>query len=610
MKFIVAIICLALSLLAGSPTLATGDAGQETPFLSLGVGARSLGLGGAYAALSNDATAIHYNPAGLADMDYQEVALMHSILIEGTIYDFVSWAYPITENHGVGAGVMRIGTDDIIRREDFADRGRFDFAYTQIVLGYGRNLGERLAAGLSLEIFQQSLDNNSDFGTGLDAGINVRLWRNLRLSAVAHEILRHELILVERAEKSPLVIQTGLSWAAFELSDHASVTAAVDLEKQEERNLKTRSGVEVTLHDALALRAGYDRDNFAGGVGLKAGRIKVDYAYKMVDYTDGIHHISLSFLLGKPTDERIRLRELAKLPPEPTEEEKRFAGLMDTANRYFRRFQLDSAAAYFQMALEMQPDNGEIIGTLAAIEESRRVQQAQEEALRAAREDVLMTLKTFVAQAEQMLSHRMYRAALDLLDLIFDIDPANTEANQLRDRIVLARDAEVTLQLESASRAARSGKWFEAMEAYNRVLELDSASVAAQQGKLRAMAEMDLPERVRQGMELFEKGDLAGARARFQAVLEVNPNEPTAQEYLRRISSRLPARPAATLEDLQKDRVYWELYLEGMRHMRNKDYQRAIEVWEKVLEAYPNNANTIDNIEQARLRLGTQSPTD
>jgi tetratricopeptide (TPR) repeat protein len=321
---------------------------------------------------------------------------------------------------------------------------------------------------------------------------------------------------------------------------------------------------------------------------------------------DDVHHISISFFLGTSTTERIRLRELAKLPPEPTEEEKRFSALMATANRFFLRFQLDSARVYFQQALEMQPDNEEIIGTLAAIEEARRVQGEQEEALRVARESINQTLHTFITQSEQMLAQRMYQAALDFLGLIFEIDPGNTSANQLRDQIVAARSAELAASLERAQQAAQASRWSEAVEAYNRVLELDPENPTAQQAKLQMVAALDLPQRIRLAVELFDRGELAEAAMRFRAILGVNPNETVAQEYLRRIQERPAVRPVATLEDLQKDRESWELYLEGLRFMRNKEYQKAIEAWEKVLLAYPNNANTLDNLEQARLRLGTQ----
>jgi len=219
---------------------------------------------------------------------------------------------------------------------------------------------------------------------------------------------------------------------------------------------------------------------------------------------------------------------------------------------------------------------------------------------------VSQTLASFVDQAERLLGNRMYRAALDLLDLIFDIDPGNVSANEVRQRIEEARAAETFTSFEKARTAVDGGRWSEAIEAYNRVLELDPANQAARIAKQQLLARMDLPEKIRLGIEMYEKGDLAEARTRFEAVLSVNPNEPLALEYLRRIQESQARPPTSTLEDLQKDRVYWELYLYGLRHMRNKDYRRAIEAWERVLQAYPNNPSTLDNIEQARLRLGIE----
>jgi len=587
-----------------------GDAGRETPFSSIGAGARSIGMGGGLTSLTSDATAIHYNPAGLADLDYQEVAFMHSLLFEGSTYDFAAWVYPITENHGVGCGMMRIGIDDIIRREDFADRGRFDFAYTQLLLAYGRNFSDLLAAGVSLKIIHQSLDSYSDFGVGIDAGLNIKLYRNLHLGAVGRELLQSELKLVTLSEKTPRAASVGLSLHDLALSEPTRLSLNIDLEKNDGRDIQMHAGAEILFHNQFALRVGYDRDELAFGTGLKYGLLKLDYAYKLVDYVQDLHHISVSFLLGKSTAERIRLRELALLPPEPTEEEKQFAALIDHADSFFHRFQLDSARVYFLAALDMQPGNQEIIGTLAAIEKSRRIQQEQEEALRTARDDITQTLNSFVAQAERLLALRLYHAALDLLDLIFDIDPDHAVANALRDRIEELREVEMYESFEQARTAADAGQWVEAMAAYNRVLEIDTENQAARIAKQQLLARMDLPERIRFAVQMYEQGNLTEARTRFEAILEVNPNEPLALEYLRRINTPETAPsaqpPVSTLEDLQADHVHWEMYLEGLRHMRNKEYHQAIKVWERVLKAYPNNTSTLENIRQARLRLGTE----
>ncbi len=115
------VAALALFTWVGVITSASGgDAGRETPFVSIGAGARSIAMGGGLTSLAADATTIHYNPAGLASLEYQEIAFMHSLLFEGSTYDFASWVYPITENHGVGGGLMRIESIDAVTTE----RGR------------------------------------------------------------------------------------------------------------------------------------------------------------------------------------------------------------------------------------------------------------------------------------------------------------------------------------------------------------------------------------------------------------------------------------------------------------------------------------------------------
>ena len=37
--------------------------------------------------------------------------------------------------------------------------------------------------------------------------------------------------------------------------------------------------------------------------------------------------------------------------------------------------------------------------------------------------------------------------------------------------------------------------------------------------------------------------------------------------------------------------------------MRDKKYSEAIAAWQKVLNTYPDNPNTLNNIDQASLRL-------
>ncbi len=583
----------------------TGDAGRESPF-SIGNGARALAMGGGVISLSQDASAVYYNPAGLANLLQQEVSFTHVVLFANSTYDFASWVYPVDENRGFGLGFMRIGTGDIVRRAEYADKGTFSYSQSQLVLSYGLNIGEPFAAGTSLKIVNQALDDHSDFAIEMDLGATAKLYKHLSLGAIARDILPTELQLDSTAEDMPFTFAGGLTLHDLSLSEHAVVTLSGDLEKHADRAVKLHAGGELTLHRHYAFRAGYDRDNMALGAGLLHGRLKIDYAYKVTDYVEDVHHFTVSFLLGKSVPEQKRLRELALRPPEPTPEEKLFASLMAQGNSFLQRFELDSAATYYRQALDLRPNDQEIIGSLAAIAESRRVQHEQEARLRQAETERNQTITSFVTQAESLYDRKIYQASLDLLNLVFDIDANNLRAEQLRSNILQARAAEVEQQLLNAKQASDEGRFAEAIEGYNRVLEIEPDNKLAPAAKKQVLATMDLPEKIRAGIELFEKGRLNAARTQFNAVLEVNPSQATALDYLSRIGEAQTR--TATLEDLQKDRDAWALYLDGLRYMRNKEYQKAIDAWNQVLKAYPNNPNTVDNIEQAKLRLGSQEP--
>src|SRR5258708_15700236 len=107
----------ALTLAAGSAaaqvTLPSDNTAYGTTageFLLLGASARGLALGGAYAALATDISALYYNPAGVAQMSRPGAMVSSYNYIANTRYVWGGLAPPMARGvHAVGGQVGNFG---------------------------------------------------------------------------------------------------------------------------------------------------------------------------------------------------------------------------------------------------------------------------------------------------------------------------------------------------------------------------------------------------------------------------------------------------------------------------------------------------------------------
>lgn len=99
-------------------------------FLSIGVGARALGMSGAVVASDNDATSAVWNPAGLCQIKGDlQLAAMHAELFAGiSKFDYLTVAARTDSSRAIGFSIVRFGTDDIPNTLDLIDAsGAIDY---------------------------------------------------------------------------------------------------------------------------------------------------------------------------------------------------------------------------------------------------------------------------------------------------------------------------------------------------------------------------------------------------------------------------------------------------------------------------------------------------
>lgn len=171
-------------------------------FLAGGVGARALGMGGAYVGLAGDVTAGYWNPAGLHQLQYPEIAYMHVERFAGAVsFDYGAAAFPISERSTVSLSFFRSGVNDIVNTLEAWDPAldqpkpnyesyitRFSAADYAFFVGYARRLTGDLTLGLTGKIVRRTIGDFADaWGYSFDVSAQYRAGP-LRLGATVQDL--------------------------------------------------------------------------------------------------------------------------------------------------------------------------------------------------------------------------------------------------------------------------------------------------------------------------------------------------------------------------------------------------------------------------------------
>lgn len=134
-------------------------------FLSIGQGARGLGLGNTQSAIVNDATAGYWNPAGLLHLkDKHAVTLMHSENFAGIVQnDYIAYSTEYDSTSRIGLSVIRVGVDDIPNTLNLIDDNG--------VINYDNVT----SFGVSDYAFIGSYAKKSNLIVGLSLGVNAKI---------------------------------------------------------------------------------------------------------------------------------------------------------------------------------------------------------------------------------------------------------------------------------------------------------------------------------------------------------------------------------------------------------------------------------------------------
>ena len=323
-KAICLIWIIALMVPVSAYSQITGDVSKvgtvAASFLEIEVGSRAIGMGGAYVAVVDDATAIYWNPAGLARISKSEAVLVHTNWLVDTSFDFVAIVFPVGNRGIFGASITSLSTDDMEVRTVLLPEGtgeRFSTSDISAGLSYALDLTDRFSIGVTAKYISQKIWHMSASGFAMDIGTLFKTNFNgmtigMSISNFGTSMrLQGNDIFVNYDEAPnfggsndripafkqtenyslPLLLRVGLAMDIVNTESNV-VTVALNAAHPNDNTESVSMGVEYAIGDVVALRVGYKnsflRDSEEGitaGVGTKlvlAGGIAftVDYAYQ------------------------------------------------------------------------------------------------------------------------------------------------------------------------------------------------------------------------------------------------------------------------------------------------------------------------------------------
>jgi hypothetical protein len=241
-------LCVGLFVISSTRSFAASQA--AVLFLQISPGAKAAGMGETFVAMADDATAVFWNPAGLAFQTGTEVTLMHAKwlpqLVSDMSYEFLAFKRHMPNLGGTLGGnitFLNLGENVYTLETGPEVVGTFHSWDMAASVSYGTQLNKNLGLGVTMRYILSHLSPmgaGAEQGNGIghsfsvDLGVMYKLWFEPKLVLGANlSNMGPKISYVDAAQADPLPtnLKLGFSYKVMD-SEFNKLTVAIETNKE------------------------------------------------------------------------------------------------------------------------------------------------------------------------------------------------------------------------------------------------------------------------------------------------------------------------------------------------------------------------------------------
>jgi len=335
LRFVIPFIIAVVYTSALSQVTKTGTTAAK--FLSIGVGPRANAMGGAFSSVAGDASALYWNPAGIALLSENQALFSYTTLYKDLDINlnYLAAVFPAGSAGNFGLSVTALDYGDLpVTTENYPEGTgeKFSASSYAFAFSYARSVTENFSAGITVKYIKEGIMNSSAEGIAFDVGtVFTTPFYGIKFSSIITnygskmQMAGEDLLIRYDADPQrkgnnetvdayyktdqfelPLKLQVGLS-RNFQFLEGQKLTIAVDATHPNDNAEYVNVGGELSLLDNLIfLRGGYktlflhdSQEGLTLGVGLHytlgVFSVGVDYAFQEYEFLGNTHSFGVLF---------------------------------------------------------------------------------------------------------------------------------------------------------------------------------------------------------------------------------------------------------------------------------------------------------------------------